>query len=226
MPPHNLKSRNIRNSVQFVIACPLVVSDGDGEKELVDIEIDGAILTATDNHPFWVVNVGAWIDARDLQVGDIVLADDGQQLTIDNVKPYSLADQVVHNLTVDDLHTYYVVAGSESVLVHNCKANPWTTAATSHAPRNAINKIGDLTPAEKDILKGIWDGGHRSRLPLKTRQQLADYFSGVAGKNPAGSAQAAFNQARADYLLGRGPNPGRSVNAFAERFGIPKFRGN
>jgi len=90
----------------------------------------------------------------------------------------------------------------------------------------AIKKIGDLSGAEKDILKGIWDGGHRSRLPLKTRQQLADYYSGVAAKNPAGSAQAAFNQARADYLLGYGPNPGRSVNAFAELFGIPKFRGN
>ena len=98
-------------------------------------------------------------------------------------------------------------------------------AVLKNASRSVINKIGDLTPAEKDILKGIWDGGHRSRLPLNTRQQLADYFSGVASKNPAGSAQAAFNQARADYLLGRGPNPGRSVNPFAERFGIPKFRG-
>ena len=111
----------------------------------------------------------------------------------------------------------------EVVFEKACAIEGYTSfLANFNAPKAAINKIGDLSGAEKDILKGIWDGGHRSRLPLQTRQHLADYFSRVAGKNPAGSGRKAFNQARADYLLGRGANPGRSVNAFAERFGIPK----
>lgn len=101
----------------------------------------------------------------------------------------------------------------------------WGVASESSvAPIKGLAKIGDLAQAERKILQNIWEGGNRSQLPLRTREQLAELYSGVAKSNPAGSAQSAFNQARADYLLGRGPNPGRSVNEFAERFGFPKFR--
>lgn len=37
---------------------------GDGTKELVDIEIDGNVITATNRHPFWV-DEGHWVDAED-----------------------------------------------------------------------------------------------------------------------------------------------------------------
>ncbi len=89
----------------------------------------------------------------------------------------------------------------------------------------ALTPDPPLTPDPRDPRSpNIWEAGPRSQLPLRTREQLAELYSGVARRNLAGSAQAAFNQARADYLLGRGPNPGRSVNEFAERFGLPKFR--
>jgi hypothetical protein len=87
-----------------------------------------------------------------------------------------------------------------------------------------ISRIGDLTGIEKKALQNLWEGAPRSSLPLSTRQQLAEYFSNVARKNPAGSAQSFFNQARADYLLGRGPNPGKSVNEFAKRMGLQVFK--
>ncbi|MFT5526105.1 MAG: hypothetical protein ACI9HK_004078 [Pirellulaceae bacterium] len=40
----------------------------EGEKELVEILIDGEIVTATDEHPFWVVNENNWFNAEDLRV--------------------------------------------------------------------------------------------------------------------------------------------------------------
>ena len=47
---------------------------GEGEKGLVDITVDGQVITATDNHPFWVSSRSAWIDAADLQAGDTLLS--------------------------------------------------------------------------------------------------------------------------------------------------------
>ena len=63
-----------------------------------------------------------------------------------------------------------------------------------------------------------------SELPKAVRQRLAGLYSRVAAENSPGSAQAAFNQARANYLLGKGPNPGESVVQFAERTGLPIFK--
>jgi len=55
-------------------------------------------------------------------------------------------------------------------------------------------------------------------------EQLAEMYSQVASKNVPGTAQEAFNQARANYFLGKGPNPGRSVNAFANLYNLVKFK--
>ena len=66
-------------------------------------------------------------------------------------------------------------------------------AVEAAAPNRVISRIGDLSQAEREALQNIWDGGPRSQLPLRTREQLAEFYSGVARRNPAGSAQAAFD---------------------------------
>lgn len=46
---------------------PRAVTDtiiGDGMKELVDIEINGQVITATDRHPFWVDDEGRWVGVQ------------------------------------------------------------------------------------------------------------------------------------------------------------------
>ncbi|MFJ9961814.1 polymorphic toxin-type HINT domain-containing protein [Streptomyces avermitilis] len=75
-------------------------------------------LTATDRHPFWVENQGRWADARDLNSGDTLRAPDGTGVRIDKVTHWK-EPQGAYNLTVNDLHTYYVLAGTVPVLVHN-----------------------------------------------------------------------------------------------------------
>jgi hypothetical protein len=88
------------------------------------------------------------------------------------------------------------------------------------------NQIGDLTSEEAAALADIWAGNQApSALSLEVRQQLANMYSGVAAQNQPGFAQAVFNQARADYLLGLGPNPGPSVNQFAERMNLLIYLG-
>ncbi|WP_404974642.1 polymorphic toxin-type HINT domain-containing protein [[Kitasatospora] papulosa] len=99
---------------------------GDGRKDLVrvTIDLDGArgektaSITATAGHPFWVAEVGEWIDAADLRVGQLLRASDGRSLQVAGLH-HLTQRATVYNLTVDDLHTYYVLAGQTPVLVHN-----------------------------------------------------------------------------------------------------------
>jgi hypothetical protein len=80
------------------------------------VTVDGKVIHATDGHPFWVEGRDEWVDAGDLQVGDVLLTEDGTTATVDAVRAYTMVGRVF-NLTVQGLHTYY--AGAELVLVHN-----------------------------------------------------------------------------------------------------------
>ncbi|MER7130103.1 LamG-like jellyroll fold domain-containing protein [Streptosporangium saharense] len=99
---------------------------GDGIKKLVDItvDIDGDrgkatdLVTATDEHPFWVPALRIWVKAADLQPGMWLQTSAGTHVQITALQKRTVA-QRVHNLTVDALHTYHVVAGDQAVLVHN-----------------------------------------------------------------------------------------------------------
>ncbi len=100
---------------------------GHGLKHLVKVTIDTdgkkgtktASVTATDGHPFWVPELHAWIKATDLKSGEWLRTSAGAYVQITAIKRWTAQDTTVHNLTVGDVHTYYVLAGATTVLVHN-----------------------------------------------------------------------------------------------------------
>ncbi|MFJ5100798.1 polymorphic toxin-type HINT domain-containing protein [Streptomyces sp. NPDC088554] len=99
---------------------------GTGSKNLVRVtlDLDGkngtktASVTATDKHPFWVPALGKWTDATNLHPGQLLRTSTGTHIQITAVKRWT-QHATVHNLTVADIHTYYVMAGATPVLVHN-----------------------------------------------------------------------------------------------------------
>ncbi|HET9381680.1 MAG TPA: polymorphic toxin-type HINT domain-containing protein, partial [Streptomyces sp.] len=99
---------------------------GEGIKHLVKVTVaaDGgkktAEVTATEGHPFWVPELGDWIDAKALRTGEWLRTSAGTYVQVTAVERWTNQHARVHNLTVSDLHTYYVVAGAAPVLVHNC----------------------------------------------------------------------------------------------------------
>lgn len=100
---------------------------GKGAKNLVEItvDMDGAsgdttgASVATDGHPFWLSELKTWLPAAELQAGQLIQTAAGTWVQITAVERWTETARV-HNLTVDDIHTYYVVAGNTPVLVHNC----------------------------------------------------------------------------------------------------------
>ncbi|MFD0277498.1 polymorphic toxin-type HINT domain-containing protein [Kitasatospora sp. NPDC127111] len=87
----------------------LTVATADGRRES---------LTTTDHHPFWAESRGAWVDAGGLTTTDTLRTSDGRAVPITDVD-HRQGLQAAYNLTVEATHTYYVIAGTTSVLVHN-----------------------------------------------------------------------------------------------------------
>jgi RHS repeat-associated protein len=86
---------------------------GTGVKDLVEIAVGGGTIVATQGHPVWAGDEHRWVDAGDLAAGDRPSG-----VRIGETREWT-AHRTVHNLTVEGLHTYFVVAGGADLLVHN-----------------------------------------------------------------------------------------------------------
>jgi RHS repeat-associated protein len=86
---------------------------------LMDLVLDnGDVIVTTEDHPFWNATDRQWQRADEL-TGDTVLRPDGRPARVIGGRTGPAVPAPAYNLTVDDLHTYYVVAGNTPVLVHN-----------------------------------------------------------------------------------------------------------
>ncbi|MFE8973758.1 DUF5615 family PIN-like protein [Streptomyces cyaneofuscatus] len=98
----------------------LIRTEDDKHFNTLSIATEDGIeeLTATHEHPFWSPSENDWVPARDLAPGMTLLTDAGDTVVVTGNKDFSKRAHT-YNLTVDDLHTYYVLAGQTPVLVHN-----------------------------------------------------------------------------------------------------------
>ncbi|MFJ7899767.1 RHS repeat-associated core domain-containing protein [Streptomyces sp. NPDC096198] len=76
-------------------------------------------LTTTWHHPFWDATHHRWTDAHNLTPGTKLRQPDGTTITVRTVHNFH-QHRTTYDLTVNHLHTYYVLAGATPVLVHNC----------------------------------------------------------------------------------------------------------
>lgn len=81
-------------------------------------DAQSAHLTTTFHHPFYDETQSAFVEAKDLHTGDILQTPTGTT-EVTGVRLYH-ANTTTYDLTIGTLHTYYVLAGSTPVLVHNC----------------------------------------------------------------------------------------------------------
>ncbi|MEV0956972.1 polymorphic toxin-type HINT domain-containing protein, partial [Streptomyces sp. NPDC049951] len=143
----------------------LIVTEDD--KHFNELAVGGANgkakLTATYEHPFWSPSVQKWIAARDLTEGTTLLTDDQTTVTVESNRAFSHYART-YNLTIEDFHTYYVLAGQTPVLVHNSTpacdlTKPGPYAVESIPARSQSQRF---TQAEKDAINriGDWFGCH------------------------------------------------------------------
>ena len=103
---------------------------GDKDPVTVTVDTDGdngtqtGSFTATADHPIWLPDAGTWAPAGQLQPGMWLQTGAGTWVQVTAVQHHHAGHQQVHNLTVHGVHTYYILAGSAPVLVHNCGEGP------------------------------------------------------------------------------------------------------
>ncbi|MDX2853096.1 polymorphic toxin-type HINT domain-containing protein [Streptomyces sp. PA03-3a] len=126
--------------------------------DLVDVAIrqaDGAVITlhTTAKHPFWNDTRRTWVPAGKLKAGDALNTVDNTQVRVVKVT-IRLGDRDMYNLTVADLHTYYVLAGATPVLVHNSQTcGPIYENPGHHDPvggPNPYNPAKGVLPADAE----------------------------------------------------------------------------
>ncbi len=145
---------------------------GDGSKDLVYITLAASpdsdskptAITATDGHPFWVPEAGEWVDAKDLIPGQRLQTSAGGRTQIAAIDRWT-QDAAVYNLTISNLHTYYVLAGVTPVLVHNSGGCPDLDALSQSGMRPAKGKT---THAGREYQKHM----NRGDLPVVPGKEL------------------------------------------------------
>jgi hypothetical protein len=88
------------------------------DDEVVKLEVNDDELITTEDHPFWNATDQQWQRADELDRGDALLTNDGSKAVVGRLGVEDKRE-VVYNLTVAAIHTYYVLAGNRPVLVHN-----------------------------------------------------------------------------------------------------------
>jgi hypothetical protein len=114
------------------------------EDDLVRLEIDGDIVRTTEDHPFWNDTDKQWQRADQLDSGDLVLTSDGRRIKVE-ARLGSAGRGSAYNFTVEGLHTYHVLFGTDAVLVHNA------CQATSSNYRDLFGKQNPHTPTSDQI---------------------------------------------------------------------------
>ncbi|QRF06122.1 hypothetical protein G9U55_08525 [Streptomyces koyangensis] len=107
-----------------------------------------------------------WLDAGQLHPGQWLHTSAGTWVQITAVSS-TTQRATVHNLTVADVHTYYVPAGATPVLVHNC--NEVFYRAMSEKEFNQLGTNGEITvrgtenffTQDREYLEGLRHQTHR-----------------------------------------------------------------
>jgi hypothetical protein len=120
-----------------------------------------SVIYTTQNHPFWDETDQRWIDAGYQPPGHRLRGTKGRAVAVARVNNHA-GHRWMDNLTVSNIHTYYVIAGNTPVLVHNCPADVPGAGASKVGPTSGSPNFGDgsISPGEG------WNGEdreHRAR---------------------------------------------------------------
>ena len=175
---------------------------------LIRVQGSGGIeerIVVTGEHPFFSnhqpisldaenpMNAGTWMPAHDLQEGMWLVGPNGQPIKILGVE--ELAENAdVHNLTVDDAHTYFV--GDENpVLTHNDRKKPAPPNPDTRYPYALYR--GSQIPPEVVFEQGFLPAGTHNDLKTHTQGVLnpdTGYKIHTPGNFVSTSARESFAQ--------------------------------
>nr|WP_253267828.1 polymorphic toxin-type HINT domain-containing protein [Streptomyces asoensis] len=113
----------------------------------------GQALVATTTHPFWVESERAWVKAGDLAPGMQLRTPSGDTVEVTANRHFDKR-QRTHDLTIEGIHAYYVLAGVTPLLVHNCGEQLDFAHGTTAEHADSIASDGLSSQAAKEASSG------------------------------------------------------------------------
>jgi hypothetical protein len=163
-----------------------IVHDDEGDMTRLTVASEGGstgTVDATSWHPVWVDAEGRFVNIGDLKPGQHLTSTDGTSPKVTAVDRYTHFEPV-YDLTIDGVHTYYVVTGGLDLLVHNCgsalldrarelygtRADEASTVAVARVRnRNSPDEFETWVATERTGLPEEWKGG---RAPLSDERYM------------------------------------------------------
>jgi RHS repeat-associated protein len=87
---------------------------------IIELVVRGRAIATTPEHPFFVVNRGEFVAAKEIEPGEQFIGHDGKQVTLTALRPTGRIE-TVYNFRIADHHTYFIGGNvwGFSVWVHN-----------------------------------------------------------------------------------------------------------
>jgi hypothetical protein len=176
---------------------------------LIDLQIEGDVITVTPEHPFQVAGRG-WVSANDLEIGDQVSSERSAPLRIESKITRQECTRVF-NFQVENTHTYLI--GRDGVVVHNSCA--WTTRAASlpkGVPGIYIIKTprGDKYVGQAtDLAERLSDSAHKHAALIRDPANEL-YTIGLNTTKWKGSVRDGIDMAEEFYIRALGAKGGSS----------------
>ncbi|MET8732474.1 polymorphic toxin-type HINT domain-containing protein [Streptomyces parvus] len=168
------------------------------DKDFTRLMTSAGTVTATDTHPFWLVNERRWADAGEIEASDLLRVPSGATLTVSKVDRFTQR-QTTHDLTVAGLHSYYVSVGSSatSVLVHNNDCNKAKARTKSQMKDLAKDNAKSASEYQNMLVKEkVGEARTKAREQAKKEGKSEDEIK--KAENAAGKTAEAFT--KKDYV--------------------------
>ncbi|MBP2337376.1 hypothetical protein JOF41_003554 [Saccharothrix coeruleofusca] len=199
-------------------------NEGDALVKLTVTAQDGSrgTVEGTSWHPVWLAEERRFADLGDLEPGQHLAAADHTSPVITTIEP-GVDPALVHDLTVANAHTYYVLAGETPVLVHNSGGCPDLDALSQSGMRPAKGKTTHAgREYQKHMSRGDLSVVHGKDLKVVGQDLLDDILTNpqtVTSTVNSGNFAGGMRYIMPDPAGGRGIGATFDANGQFQYFG-------
>lgn len=88
--------------------------------QLLTLKTSSGEIVTTEDHRYWNDTDQAWQESEHLDPDDRLLTADGDIVTVEGLDWSTVHTAAAYDLDIAGIDTYYIGAGDDEVLVHNC----------------------------------------------------------------------------------------------------------
>ncbi len=192
---------------------------------LVDLYVDGEVISTTGEHPFWVADKG-WVEAKDLVVGSLLQTQDGRIVDVDKIEKREGKFEV-YNFNVEGIPTYFV--SEWGILVHNADYPSAAQEIHNNLPNSLRKEKTVATDGQIETISGYNPNlkpPNFSHVPatevIRRGQQIGHEFPNLGSRDRGIPGQAKASHAEVQLIVG---NPSANNIEIAPRAMCPSCQG-